>query len=109
MIKITLEVASNGVIKSIKDDNLNGAGEEMNLTSVHEFSDGQLEKAVLFLYELAEDLGISTGNKYEKEVINITTRWGHKYEPSIEEISKKIETLEEELAFWKSALDEHEV
>lgn len=109
MIKVTLEIASNGVIKTIKDDNLNGAGEEMNLTSVHEFDDNQLEKAVLFLYELAEDLGISTGNKYEKEVISITTRWGSKYEPTIEEISKKIQTLEEELALWKSALDEHEV
>jgi len=109
MIKIVLEIASNGVIKTIKDDNLNGAGEEMNITSVHEFDDNNLEKAVLFLYELAEDLGISTGNKYEKEVISITTQWGHKYEPSIEEISKKIETLEEEVTLWKSALSEHEI
>lgn len=108
MIKIVLEPVSNGVIKTIKDDNTNGAGEEMSLTSVHEIDD-KLEKAVQFLYELSDDLGLSTGNKYDEKVINITLEWGSKYEPSREEVEKKIEELSTQIEEWKSTLDAYEV
>ena len=70
MIKILLDIASNGVIKTVTDNNINGAGDIFERKSVYNFEDDEsFEKRMHFLYELCEELGIETGNKYDKDTV----------------------------------------
>lgn len=104
MIKIILEPADNGVIKRVEDDNINGAGEAAIYSVVYELEgdvDNGFEKTSMFLYDLIEDLGIEKGNKFNNKVLSISTHWGSKYQPKINEIQGKIRDLESELAVLK--------
>ncbi len=106
MMKVIITPANNGLIKTIEDDNSNGAGEVIKFTTVHELEDDDVEKVCDFLYTLTEDLGISTGNQYGNSVIEIKTTWGKKYEPKQEEINQKIKQLEEEIQLLREILNE---
>lgn len=98
MIKILLDIASNGVIKTVTDNNINGAGDRFERKSVYNFEDdATFEKRIHFLYELCEELGIETGNKYDKDNLLFTTNWGINYTPTIQEVSDKIKVLTAEL------------
>lgn len=111
MVKIVLEIADNGVIKTIKDDNINGAGSPLETKTVYDFdSDIRHERKMAFFYTLAEDLGIETGNKFEKNNLIMSIDWGKSYCPTKKEIESKINKLNleiealklfgEELEYW---------
>jgi len=103
MITIKLEIASNGIIKTVMDDNYNGAGYENELRKVYETeADGNFENTIKFLYEVCDDLGIDLGNKFDRQVLNFEVGWGDRYEPGLEEINVLIKALSYELKDLKT-------
>ena len=98
MITIKLEIASNGIIKTVMDDNYNGAGYENELRKVYETdNDIGFENTTKFLYEVCDDLGVDLGNKFDRRVLNFEVGWGGRYEPASEEIDALIKALTYEL------------
>lgn len=103
---ITLEIADNGIIKTISDDNINGAGESFEVKTIYNLEKGDVvDTKMELLYELSEDMGMHLGNSKQPDQIQIFSGWGENYEPTKEEIAKRIEELEEELASYKNMHD----
>ena len=86
MITIAIELAENGVIKIIHDNNINGAGEEFESRKVYDFDglDSHNSK-ISFLNELALDLGMDLGTDLDQSKIVIMSEWGGKYKPTKEQ------------------------
>lgn len=97
MVKIILEYADNGVIKTIMDDNINGAGEYSERKKVYEFSSDNFKKTVGFFYDIADDLNINTGNNHSKNTLVMSSDWGPSYSPTEKEIIQKIKRLNLEI------------
>jgi hypothetical protein len=109
MITIKLEIATNGIIKTIVDDNYNGADELSEFKTVYETDDDAsrgFENTIRFFAELADDLGIDRGNKYSSEVLMFDTDWGTHYEPQEKDLKEKIKELSEEVKLLKEWLKE---
>jgi uncharacterized protein with von Willebrand factor type A (vWA) domain len=108
---VTLELADNGIIKTIVDDNINGAGELFETKTVFDFErHDSIESKIELLYQLSEDIGLDLGNAKQPDQIQITSSWGEKYEPSKKETIEYIKLLEKELEDLKNTLknsDEH--
>tara|TARA_R110000787_G_scaffold230433_1_gene337937 strand:- start:536 stop:913 length:378 start_codon:yes stop_codon:yes gene_type:complete len=102
MLKVRLEIVSNGIIKTIIDDNFNGAGKshEEKVVYVTEMdkNNSYLNTMKLF-YEVASDLGIDMGNKFDKEVLEFKRSWGSHYEPDLEEVKQEIKDYRGELKY----------
>ena len=105
MVKITLEIADNGTIKTITDDNSNGAGGRLETKSVYDFEKNGHKRVIEFLYELANDLGIDTGNKHDKNNIVMKIDWGKSYMPTEKEVLTKIKSLEFEIEALKMLIE----
>jgi len=109
MIKILLDIASNGVIKTVTDNNINGAGDIFERKNVYNFEDDEsFEKRIQFLYELCEEIGIETGNTYDKDTLIFTVEWGVNYTPVLQEVNnriKEISSVLKELKILKAKLD----
>ena len=99
MIKITLESADNGIIKTVVDDNINGAGERFESKTVYDLNlnDNTHVQTIKFFYELCEDLGIDTGNKFSKFNLILKNDWGKSYTPTAKDLKEKIAFLSNEL------------
>jgi len=111
MITIKLEIASNGVIKTVADNNYNGAGSKHESKTVYNTDDDPgFEQRIKFIYEICDDLGINLGNKYDEETLDFEVNWGHKYEPTLDQLKKLVKhTTEElkELKKWKSEMEQN--
>ena len=109
MITIKLEIATNGIIKTIIDDNYNGADELNEWKTVYE-TDGDsskgFENTIAFLSDLSGDLGIDLGNKYSSEVLSFSVNWGSHFEAEERHLKDKIKELSEELKIHKEWLKE---
>jgi len=107
MITIKLEIASNGIIKKILDNNYNGAGSEYGNTTVYETDDDPLyENTAKFIYNLCDDLGVNLGNKFDKNVLNFDVSWGSHYNPEVEELNSVIKEMTAELKVLKQLKDD---
>lgn len=95
MQKITLQIADNGVVKTIYDDNINGAGEEFESTIVYDFSN--LENKLRFIEDLSIDIGLEFGNSRSKEQIQVQADWGQHYDPTPSEAVEKIKQLKSQI------------
>ena len=104
---ITLEIADNGIIKTIIDDNINGAGEKFESKVVYDLErHDSIDSKIELLYTLAEDMGVDMGNSKQADQIKIVCEWGEHYEPSnkkdieagIVELKEKLQWLEALLA-----------
>jgi hypothetical protein len=108
MITIKLEIASNGVIKTVTDNNYNGAGSNHEKRTVYETeNDEEFNNTVRFLYDLSDDLGIDLGNKFNKNVLNFELGWGDKYEPTYDEVKRLVKETSKnlkELRQWEKEL-----
>ena len=109
MVKIVLESARNGVIKKVIDDNYGGGKEHFTSTDVYESNEEhKLNKNTYikrFFFDLCDDLGLELGSKFDKDVLDINTRWGTHYEPTAKDIEFKIKKLKselKELEEWKN-------
>ena len=100
---INIEIADNGIIKTIVDDNINGAGEKFETKVVYDLESGDINKTKMdLLYELSEDMGMHLGNSKQPNQIKIVSEWGENYEPTKEEIEARIAEIEEDLAYLKN-------
>ena len=108
MITIKLELASNGVIKTVTDNNYNGAGSNHEKRTVYETEeDKNFDATIRFFYELSDDLGINLGNNYDQSVLDFGTEWGSKYQPSYEEVKQLVKDTTKnlkELRKWEKEL-----
>jgi hypothetical protein len=106
MVKITLDIADNGTIKTISDDNSNGAGGQLEQKTVYDFdNDKNHKRKIEFLYELTNDLGIETGNKHDKNNLLMKIGWGGSYLPTEKEVLNKIKSLEFEIDALKMLIE----
>lgn len=92
---VTLQIADNGIVKTINDDNINGGGEQYESTVVYEFNSN--EKKIEFIYDLCIDIGLELGNSRSSSQIQIKEGWGEDYQPTEDQIKNKIEELKSEL------------
>lgn len=100
---INIEIADNGIIKTIVDDNINGAGEKFETKVVYDLEKGDIVQTKMdLLYELSEDIGMHLGNSKQPNQIKIVSEWGEHYSPEAEEIEARIKELEEDLLYLKS-------
>lgn len=93
---INLQLADNGVIKNVKDDNINAAGESFESTTVYEFNNN--ENKIKFIEELCVEVGLEFGNSKSKQQIQISSGWGKHYKPTVKEVQEKIKVLQQEIA-----------
>ena len=89
---ITLRVADNGVIKEIKDDNINAGGEAYESVRLYEFN--SVKAKVNFMHDVCIDIGLDFGNSRLKNQIQLVEDWGKHYTPSKNEIEDKIVRLQ---------------
>jgi hypothetical protein len=103
MVKIVLDLVSNGVIKTVIDNNINGAGDLFERRTVYNFQDDlNFEKRISFLTELCEELGIDRGNIFKNSTLEFNIDWGQNYLPETDEINTKIKKLTSELKQLKA-------
>lgn len=95
MQEINITLADNGVIKTVKDDNINGGGSEYESTSVYEFN--SIQNKIKFIEELSIDLGLEFGNSNSKNQIQVISDWGDNYKPTEKEIAFKIKNLKAQI------------
>jgi hypothetical protein len=65
----------------------------------------QRANQVKFFKDLVFDLGLDVGTDLDPDHLRITLEWGSQYEPTDNEIKKKIQTLEKEIKRLNSILD----
>lgn len=106
MQKIIIEIADNGIIKTVIDDNINAAGERFESKVVYDLeANDAVETKMKLLYELSEDMGMELGNSKQANQIKIICDWGDNYTPEDpSEVSARIEALEAELAGLRAML-----
>tara|TARA_R110002096_G_scaffold332922_2_gene526928 strand:+ start:1891 stop:2199 length:309 start_codon:yes stop_codon:yes gene_type:complete len=92
---ITLKVADNGVIKEIKDDNINAGGESYESIRLYEFIDSN--RKLNFINEVCVDIGLDFGNSRQSNQIQVVHGWGEHYTPSKNEINEKIIELQNKI------------
>lgn len=96
MQEIRISLADNGVIKTVIDDNINGAGESFESTNVYEFN--LITNKIKFIEDLCIDIGLELGNSKSKSQIKIQTGWGDTYQPTETEIETKIQKLQADIS-----------
>lgn len=95
MQEIKIKLADNGVIKTVIDDNINGAGEIFESTNVYEFN--TIDNKIKFIMDFCVDIGLELGNSKSKTKIKIMSGWGEDYIPTPAEIKIKIQELQSEI------------
>jgi len=103
MQKIILKIADNGVIKEIKDDNINAGGDSYETVTVYDWSSGTDHKR-RFMRDICLDVGMDFGNSRQSNQIKISESWGAHYEPSKIEAVSRIKELELEIKSLKDKL-----
>ena len=109
MIKIYIEPAENGVVKTVQDDNINGAGEFFDSKKVYDLEDDNGRDYIntqAFLEDVIKDLGIDTGNTFSRDTLILDIDWGEKYQPNKEDIQTKIANLKLTIDMLKKLLKE---
>lgn len=105
MQNIRLELADNGIIKIVEDDNINAAGEVYTSVTVYDFeSSNSTESKINFINDLILDSGLELGNSKDKNQIKISVEWGDEYQPTKTEIEEKIKSLKEDLKYFEEML-----
>ena len=105
MQNIRLELADNGIIKIVEDDNINAAGEVYTSVTVYDFeSSNATESKINFINDLILDSGLELGNSKDKNQIKISVEWGDEYQPTKTEIEEKIKALKDDLKYFEEML-----
>ena len=107
MYKITLEVASNGVVKTIVDDNSNGNGEIEEIKTVYQLEGDELndfDKTTGFLFEICEDLGLDLGSKHTRKRLEFKAEYGEGYTPTEDELKAIQKDYKYELSWIRETL-----
>ena len=112
MISVLLDIADNGVVKILEDDNVNGAGEHFISKTIYTFDEApDFKNKIRFLKDLCLDIGLETGNDLDAKKLNFTIGPGSKYkkpELTISEIKIKIKALESLIKKYNKELQQKE-
>ncbi len=105
MVDLKLEIVSNGIIKTVKDTNYNGAGEVKSIKTVYDTDDDKhngYESTMRLFYDVSDDLGIDMGNKFDQNVLGYQIKWGTHYEPTLKEVTALIKETKADLSYLQS-------
>tara|TARA_B100000497_G_C7659104_1_gene396847 strand:- start:1010 stop:1342 length:333 start_codon:yes stop_codon:yes gene_type:complete len=109
MVTIVLDIADNGVVKVLEDDNINGAGESFISKVIYDFDeDTNFKNRIKFLKELCLDIGLQLGNDIDKTKLNISVGSGLKYKHTKQELLTKIKACESLVSKYKKELKDYE-
>jgi len=87
MVTVLIDIADNGVVKILQDDNYNGGGEMYSNKIIYAFDeDPDYENRIKFLKDLCLDIGLSMGNKDAQKRLNINL---HKKPKDMSMMTKK--------------------
>lgn len=92
MRKITLEPVDNGLIKTVYDDNYDGAGKIMDEKKIY-ILDDNVTSSYKFLIDLIDELGLFIGNDYDKDTLSIERSFGPKYDLDSKEVMNERKKL----------------
>tara|TARA_R110001583_G_scaffold27604_1_gene98478 strand:- start:363 stop:746 length:384 start_codon:yes stop_codon:yes gene_type:complete len=104
MLEVKLEIVDNGIIKTVKDNNYNSAGQSREFRKVYETEndkEGSYTNTMKLFYEISDDLGIDMGNKFDNKVLDFRVSWGSHYEPNFTEVKNAIKEHSEELRYLR--------
>jgi hypothetical protein len=105
MQSISVQLADNGVIKYVEDDNANSAGEGYSSTIVYDFeSKDASDNKIKFLLDISEDCGLEFGSTKDPDQIKIIKDWGEHYQPNKAEIEAKISELSSQIQKLQSLM-----
>ena len=116
MYKVTLEIADNGIIKTIFDDNYNSAGGQFESKKVYDLESDPnygYEKTIQFFEDISSDLGVDLGSKSDLYNLMFDVDFGPNYQKSeselkddIKSLQNRIKSLKEELILLKELKNE---
>lgn len=107
MYKVTLEIADNGIIKTIFDDNYNSAGGQFESKKVYDLESDTnygFEKTIEFFENIAKDLGVDLGGKSDLYNLRFLVDFGPNYQKSESEIKDDIKSLQSTIRELKAEL-----
>ena len=78
-MKITIESADNGLVKTIVDKNSDGNEKLYEKKKVYQIKNS-ISDTKIFVNDLIRDLGLFTGNVHEKKTIRFSEVYGEKYD-----------------------------
>ena len=111
MITVVLDIADNGVVKVLEDDNINGAGETFISKTIYTFEDDfNFKNRIKFLNELCLDINLELGNELDEKKLKFIVGRGSKFkkELTIQEIKTQIKACESLLSKYKKELAKKE-
>ena len=106
-MKIIIEHADNGIIKTIIDNNINGAGGKLKKQILYQNTSNSLELTKNFINDLIRDLGLEIGNDYSKNVLVIRNDFGKKYNMTEQDYLSRKKVLKSELNIINKQLNEY--
>lgn len=87
MVTVLIDIADNGVVKILQDDNYNGGGEIYSNKIIYTFDkDPDFENRINFLKDLCLDIGLNLGNINDQKRLNINL---HKKPKDMSMMTKK--------------------
>jgi len=89
MVTVILDMADNGVIKTLEDDSINGAGEPFVSKFLYTFEDDKdFKNRIKFLKEICLDIGLQLGSDLDPKKIDIKVINKKEKVKELEEMSK---------------------
>ena len=107
MITVVLDIADNGVVKVLEDDNINGGGETFISKTLYSFeNDFNFTNKIKFLNDLCLDINLELGNDIDEKKLKFIVGPGSKFkkEMTIDELKKQIKGCENLLVKYKKEL-----
>jgi len=112
MTNIDIEIADNGVVKILEDDNINGAGEIYTSRTLYVFDeDADFKNRLKFLNDICLDVGLEKGSDLDpkKLEIKVTPKPKKLEELTAAELKGRITSAERLLDRYKKQLSKYEI
>jgi len=114
MVTVIVEMADNGVIKTLEDDSINGAGEPFVSKFLYTFEDDKdFKNRIKFLKELCLDVGLQMGSDLDPKKLEIKTVNKPKKKKEMDDLTKSelenyISEAKKMLSANKTVLEKYE-
>ena len=111
MVTIILDIAENGVVRTLEDDNINGNGELFAQKLLYSFdNDKDFKSRIKFLKDLCLDIGLELGNIEDQKRLKIDVYNKPKAVANLthSELKKRINAAETLLKDYKKQLEKYE-
>jgi hypothetical protein len=112
MVTIILDIAENGVVKTLEDDNINGNGELYAQKLLYSFdNDKDFSNRIKFIKDLCLEIGLELGNSEDAKRLNINVVSKAKKVDQLTsaELKTRINAAEKLLVEYKKQLEKYEI